>query len=310
MNDKLLEELLISDESDTLDFKQDQYIFANGSEMEKSKLLKDLIAFANTRRNKDAYILVGIIDKKGEKSLIKGVTEHPISNNLQQFVRSRTNKVLQFAYAKCLIGGLEIGVYTIPPQSGPFWLMKTYGEVRAGRVYIRRGDATMEATPDEVAEMGSQNALSNKTHTAELDGKINFDFSYRPGNSLCSLTANIIVQNLTPDLNVVNSKIKLKFGGANIDLLKANYTLHFGDPYAEYKNYKFPPPKSGEVQKREFELLFGGDHTPLRQSKYIVKIACASELQINKGNAAFYQNRVFHDVVILYENIFIHEIEK
>ena len=57
MNITLFEALLFEEESETLDFKRDQYRFDNATDEEKSELLKDILAFANAWRRADAYIL-------------------------------------------------------------------------------------------------------------------------------------------------------------------------------------------------------------------------------------------------------------
>ena len=47
---KLLEGLLHEAEGTALDFKSSQYPFENATEAEKSELLKDILAFANSWR--------------------------------------------------------------------------------------------------------------------------------------------------------------------------------------------------------------------------------------------------------------------
>jgi len=59
MDDTILEDLLRSRESETLDFKL-EYYFGKDSEDKKSELLKDILAFANCPRSVPAYILIGV----------------------------------------------------------------------------------------------------------------------------------------------------------------------------------------------------------------------------------------------------------
>jgi hypothetical protein len=59
MNNELLERLLYEEESNTLDFKRDQYPFVKASDNEKSELLKDVLGFANAWRRSEAYIVIG-----------------------------------------------------------------------------------------------------------------------------------------------------------------------------------------------------------------------------------------------------------
>ena len=53
----LIDILLYGEEGVDLDFKRDQYKFTQASDDEKGELLKDIIAFANSWRRSDAFIL-------------------------------------------------------------------------------------------------------------------------------------------------------------------------------------------------------------------------------------------------------------
>jgi hypothetical protein len=44
------QKLLYRRESETLDFRRDQYVFSKASERQKAEFLKDVLAFANWRR--------------------------------------------------------------------------------------------------------------------------------------------------------------------------------------------------------------------------------------------------------------------
>src|ERR1700676_3696396 len=74
MDVQLLEGLLYREESETLDFKRDQYPFDRANDDERAELLKDLLAFANAWRTTDAYILVGVEEVRGNRSIVHGVT--------------------------------------------------------------------------------------------------------------------------------------------------------------------------------------------------------------------------------------------
>ena len=50
MDKNLFEVLLYQNESETLDFKEDQYAFDGATDIQKSELLKDILAFANSWR--------------------------------------------------------------------------------------------------------------------------------------------------------------------------------------------------------------------------------------------------------------------
>lgn len=98
MNDTLLEQLLYEEESSYLDFKRDQYPFVGATNEEKSELLKDILAFANTFRRETAYILIGVEEIRDGKSNLVGITDHLDDANLQQFVNKKTQRPIDFSY--------------------------------------------------------------------------------------------------------------------------------------------------------------------------------------------------------------------
>ncbi|HJP95829.1 MAG TPA: ATP-binding protein [Candidatus Saccharimonadales bacterium] len=155
MNNLLLEELLNEDESSALDFKRDQYPFDKASDDEKSELLKDVLAFANSWRRADAYILIGVDEVKGGRSQIVGVNSHLDDANLQQFVNGKTQRPVHFSYEAFPIEGKQIGIIHIPLQDRPIYLKRNFGKLKEREVYIRRGSSTAIADPDEIASMGS-----------------------------------------------------------------------------------------------------------------------------------------------------------
>lgn len=149
-----IEELLYEEESATLDFKSEQYKFALADDRQKSELLKDILAFANSWRRVDAYILIGVKESKGGRSEPVGIHEDLDDAQLQQFINSKTQRPISFSYGTLLIDGLKVGFIKIPVQRRPIYLKSDYGKLKKHIVYIRRGSSTEEASPDEVHDMG------------------------------------------------------------------------------------------------------------------------------------------------------------
>src|SRR5438270_13804798 len=100
MNDALFERLLYEEESNTLDFKKEQYRFVKATDDDKSELLKDILGFANAWRRSDAYILIGVDDVRGGRSDVVGIAaaDHLTDHSLQQFVNNLTNQPVRFRY--------------------------------------------------------------------------------------------------------------------------------------------------------------------------------------------------------------------
>ena len=156
---KLLEGLLREAEGTSLDFKSAQYPFEYATDEEKSELLKDILAFANSWRRTTAYILIGVEEVKGGRSNIVGVEKHLDDATLHQFVNGKTQRPVGFSYQVIPIEETTIGAIEIPLQERPTYLKKRYGKLREQEVPIRDGSSTRAATPDEIAKMGAEDVI-------------------------------------------------------------------------------------------------------------------------------------------------------
>ena len=163
LDDVILESLLQQEEGPALDFKRNQYAFNKGSspkqtELLRSKLVKDVLAFANTKRDISAFILIGVEEVKGGRSKVIGVRDHLDDEVLHDFMNRRTQRSVEFSYRRYPIDGVEIGMIEIPVQDRFLYLTQDYGEARGNVVYIRDGSTTRSATPEEIVEMSTQKA--------------------------------------------------------------------------------------------------------------------------------------------------------
>lgn len=158
MNNELFEKLLYEEESPSLDFKRDQYRFANATEDEKSELLKDILGFANAWRRSDAYIIIGVNDVRGGRGGTVGIPEDGQldDHSLQQFVNNLTNQPVRFHYEAFGFEGKQFGIIIVGEQIRPVYLKRDYGKLQKEKVYVRRGsstDPTKPATLEEIAQM-------------------------------------------------------------------------------------------------------------------------------------------------------------
>ena len=106
--ESLINSLLYEEESTTLDFKSEQYKFVKAQDWEKAELLKDIVAFSNAWRRSDAYIVIGVKELKGGRSLIEGISEDLDDAQLQQFIQSKINKPIHFSYLTTEMEGKKI----------------------------------------------------------------------------------------------------------------------------------------------------------------------------------------------------------
>ena len=168
-----IKELLYEEESTTLDFKEEQYLFVNEENPhKKSELLKDILAFANAWRQSDAYILIGVREVKGSKSEVLGIVEDIDDASLQQFINQKLNRAIHFEYKSTTFDGKKIAYIKIPVQQRPFFIKNDYGKVKKNIVYLRRGSSTDIANPDEVSDMGEAKVKIEKLISNPANYKI------------------------------------------------------------------------------------------------------------------------------------------
>ncbi|MBB5638909.1 hypothetical protein HDE68_004847 [Pedobacter cryoconitis] len=154
MNDKLFETLTRSPESSILDFKERCFDFAGNKEHEDAKLVKDILSFSNTIREESAYIIFGIAENQGKIELT-GITGFPDDAILQQKVKDKIFPRPKFKSYSYVYQGLTFGVIEIPvhahtePLSSP---IKMKG-IEIGKVYLRQGSSSSDATGREVIEI-------------------------------------------------------------------------------------------------------------------------------------------------------------
>ncbi|MDP5241399.1 ATP-binding protein [Uliginosibacterium sp. 31-16] len=153
VNSELLNVLRYKSEGVDLDFKREQYPFANGSDPQKAEMLKDILAIANAWRDGTGYILLGFKDNRPHPAEVVGISESVDDSRLQQFVNSKVEPKLMFRYEEHLYEGKTVGIIVIPKQKRPFSLTKDYGGLRRHIAYVRRGSSTDEAALTEVSEM-------------------------------------------------------------------------------------------------------------------------------------------------------------
>lgn len=198
MNDVQFDRWLYESESDSLDFKREQYKFIGASDNEKSELLKDILAMANSWRQVDGYIVIGIEDRPEKPNILHGVTEHIDDAMIQQFINSKVNGICTFEYRTFTKDEKTYGIIRIPVQKRPIFLLKGYGKLKVNTVYVRRGSSTDEAKPDEIYKMGSdQYELETK---ASVDiGFFNRSKGQMIGSEIEVETKYFVVQDKIPD---------------------------------------------------------------------------------------------------------------
>lgn len=223
MTNEELEILLKKGEGTDLDFKREQYVFQGANRRDKSELLKDILAFANSWREHKAYILIGVDEVKGGQGKVIGITDHLDDAQLQQFVNSKTQRPLDFSYYPFSIENVEIGIIEIPLQERPIYLEQNFGKLEKGTVYIRRGSSTDTANLDEVAGMGAESMRSNS-----VPQKLAFQWADLEKRIILPLPPTIHSLILEPRLPVSSEQIILrKLANINSDFLQESIDYTF-----------------------------------------------------------------------------------
>lgn len=219
MDDQLLEGLLHEEEGGSLDFKREQYLFVGASDGEKAEVLKDILAFANAWRRGTAYVLIGVEEVRGGRSIPVGVAHHLNDNDLQQFVNTKTNRPIAFRYVAYAFQGVQLGIIEIPVQERPFYISKSYGGLQGDAVYLRRESSTATATPAEVARMGAADAAP-----ATQAPLLEIEWGEPGSRRLLGSTTRVDVEVLSP-----------KLASHLVAPISPQFLLGQGDPDAGYR---------------------------------------------------------------------------
>jgi tetratricopeptide (TPR) repeat protein len=190
MNTELFEYLLSQPESDILDFKSEFYDFSGDTEKAKeakeSKFIKDIISFANTKRDKSSYIIIGIKENgtTKEKELL-GVTTHPDDASLQEKIKDKVYPVPEFLYYPHTYKNQQFGIIEIliPKYSEePYYPKKDYlGGLLKSELYFRRGSSNSEATPEEERHIREWfKSLKNKPANSDKPQKTTIELTNIP----------------------------------------------------------------------------------------------------------------------------------
>ena len=155
---ELIKQLVEHPESETLDVKGEQYLFAGRDNDEKSEILKDILAFANAFVSEDAYILVGVRERKPPPHEIVGITTNLDDASLQPFVSAKLDRRPNFSYQEVLVDGKTVGAIKIPPQRGPFFVKQDFGGLKRTQVPMRRGTTTEYPSHEEYVVLALEHA--------------------------------------------------------------------------------------------------------------------------------------------------------
>lgn len=168
MTEEEFRELLTRPESETLDYKAEAYDLAAG----RYAFAKDVLAMANTPRDREAMIVFGVSWKPETGSTVVGLASQRDDVDYQNaFPRSRVQPVPRFCYTPLVFQGHQVGVLTIGvSDDGPYTPVHDAEQLQAGAVYYRRGTQNERAVGSEHRRIASW-FLRGDLRTPEESGR-------------------------------------------------------------------------------------------------------------------------------------------
>ncbi|WDF48383.1 ATP-binding protein [Chryseobacterium sp. KACC 21268] len=173
MTTELFNQLILNGENDFVDFKEIGYFTDSVSSSKKDKdaeFVKDIIAFTNTVRDVNAYIIIGVKDNGdrigiGENEFIDGAV-------LQSKIKDKILPIPKFnTYPFIDENGLKYQIIEIPVErySSPCLPTAFGGSLERNVIYIRRNTSNEKAGYDEVVRISDW--LKTIPQKAQLNSK-------------------------------------------------------------------------------------------------------------------------------------------
>ncbi|USK82625.1 PQQ-binding-like beta-propeller repeat protein [Peribacillus frigoritolerans] len=203
MDGNFFVELCKKPEGINIDFKRDQYKLNN--DILKSNLIKDILSMANTIRNDDAYIIIGVKSyPNGVKEYI-GVESHFDDSDIQNLIKDKVDKVPILHYIPVMFQGKSFAVIKISPSRyRPFLPIRDFGIVRKQCIYIRRGSMNDEARSEEIMELYKEKLL-NDTPKLNTNSTSNLTVINSPTKNSISYPAENIIWAYNGDLETMTN---------------------------------------------------------------------------------------------------------
>ncbi len=142
--------LLTRPEGDTLDFKQSDYDLSVADK--RNEFIKDVLSMANTPREGEAHIVLGVRWSAGSGCAVVGL---PAQRDDAAYQNALSDRLVsprpQFRYTPLTVEGRPVGVISIPCRhEGPYTPTADSPNLQAGTVYFRRGSTNARAVGEEL----------------------------------------------------------------------------------------------------------------------------------------------------------------
>lgn len=199
MTPQELQRLLARPEGETLDFKRADYDFSTAEK--RGEFIKDILSMANTPRDGDAHIVLGVGWCAATGSTVTGLTAPRDDATYQDVVSD--NKVSprpQFRYTPLILEDRPVGVISIPCQrGGPFTPTSDFPNLQAGAVYFRRGSTNARAVGEEQRQIYAWFADGNRDFQDPQSPPVWRDFLRSIGDFAPAMRYVLVADRISPD---------------------------------------------------------------------------------------------------------------
>ena len=163
--------LLKRPEGETLDFKATNYNLSDKGN--KRSFAKDLASLANTPRDGDAYLVLGVAEQGDGSYKPVGINKPVDDADLQSVAASILEPCPRFLHQVVRHGGVLLGLITIPIGRSPVAPKRTLdNSFTEGTIYYRRGSQNAVASMDKIRHILEW--FQGKISLAEFNEKTTF----------------------------------------------------------------------------------------------------------------------------------------
>ena len=199
MTPEEFQRLLVRPEGDTLDFKQGDYDLSVADR--RNEFIKDVLAMANTPREGDAHIVLGVRWSAAGGSAVTGLLAQRDDAVYQNALSDKlVSPRPQFRYTPLTTDGRQVGVISIPCQrGGPFTPTSDFPNLQAGAVYFRRGTTNARAVGEEQRRVNAWFADGNRDFLGQQSPPVWRDFLRSIGDFAPAMRYVLVADRISPD---------------------------------------------------------------------------------------------------------------
>lgn len=154
-----------SNENECIDYKLKMYHFSQ--KQNKEEFLKDILALANSKENKEKYLIFGVKEENYIRK-IEGIDKSSVKDQAiyQQLVRENIEPDINLEIEFHEINQKNICVFIIRALDKPYILKKDYGKYEKGTCFIRINTTTTRMLRKDFDEIYKQ-----KLNTLSIENK-------------------------------------------------------------------------------------------------------------------------------------------